>query len=149
MPPKGTTPALTPEQGERYAQVLELRKMGRTFDEIAAALNYADRSGAKHAYDAALARLARETAEELRTLENERLDDLWSRTYVQLLEAEGDDFVKLIGTLLKVSSRRAGLMGLDAPKQVELAGRGGGPIETDIGEMLRQRVAAIDAAQRS
>lgn len=149
MPAKGTTPALTPEQAERYAQVLELRKVGRTFEEVAQALGYADRSGAKHAYDAAIARIGRDTAEEMRTLENERLDDLWARTYMQLLEAEeSDEFVRLIGTLLKVSARRAGLMGLDAPRQIELAGRDGGPVETDIGEILRQRVAALDAAQQ-
>ena len=53
---KGQTPALTPEQAERYREVVRLRALGLTFEEIAERTGYADRSSAKNAYEAALRR---------------------------------------------------------------------------------------------
>lgn len=147
MPPKGTTPALTPEQAQRYVQVLELRKAGRTFDEIADALNYADRSGAKHAYDAAIKRMGREAAEDLRELELYRLEDLWATAYhraMQLAEDDHEGFIKFQAHMLNISRRRSGLMGLDAPRQVEVAGKDGGAIQTDIGELFRAKLRELE-----
>lgn len=145
----GQTPALTPEQADRYRRVVQLRTAGVTFDQIAETLGYASRSGAKEAYDAALRRWGRVTVDEHRELEDVRLEELWRRTFARIADADSDDeFVKLISAAVRVSKRRADLLGLDAPRQVELAGKDGGPVETDIGEVLRQRVAALDAAQQ-
>ncbi len=147
MPAKGTVPALTPEQAHKYNQVLELRKAGRTFDEIADALGYADRSGAKHAYDSALKRMGREAAEDLRELELYRLEDLWATAYhraMQLAEDDHDGFLKFQAHMLNISRRRSGLMGLDAPRQVEVAGVGGGSIQTDIGELFRAKLRELE-----
>jgi hypothetical protein len=143
----GQTPALTEDVADKYVRVLELRRAGLTFDQIAAEVGYAGRQGAKEAYDAAIRRLGNEPAADMQVLENERLDDLWRRAYGRLRTADTvDEFVKLEALMLRISTRRAGLLGLDAPRQVEISGRGGGAIQTDIGEILRQRVAAIDAA---
>lgn len=147
MPHKGQTPALTKEQADRYRRVVQLRTAGVTFDQIADNLGYASRSGAKEAYDAAIRRWGREAVDEHRDLEELRLEELWRRTFTRLVEANGDDeFVKLISAAVRVSKRRADLLGLDAPRQVELAGKDGGPVETDIGEILRQRAEALRAA---
>ena len=147
MPAKGTTPALTPEQANRYTQVLELRKAGRTFDEIAEALNYADRSGAKHAYDAAIKRMGREAAEDLRELELYRLEDLWASAYARAINLPDDDhdaFLKFGSHMLNISRRRSGLMGLDAPRQVEVSGPDGEAIRTDIGELFRAKLRELE-----
>lgn len=143
---KGQTPALTPDQAERYARVLDLRRAGLTFDQIAAEVGYAGRQGAKEAYDAAIRRMGRETADDLRVLENERLDDLWRRAYGRLTQTtDTDAFVKLQNAMIRISSRRAGLMGLDAPRQVEVTGAGGGALRTDVGDMLRERLRQLES----
>ena len=144
---KGQTPALKEETAEKYARVLDLRRAGLTFEMIATEVGYAGRQGAKEAYDAAIRRMGQESAADLQVLENERLDDLWRRAYGKFSSVETmDEFVKLEQLMLRISQRRAGLLGLDAPRQVEVSGRGGGAIQTDIGEILRQRVAALDAS---
>ena len=147
---KGQTPALTPAQAERYRRVVGLRAAGVTFDEIAAQLGYASRSSAKEAYDAALKRWGRDSIDELRDLEGHRLEELWRRTFRKLSQldpdADIDVFVKLITASVRVSKRTADLHGLDAPRQLEVSGRDGGPITTDVGEILRARLAAFENA---
>lgn len=139
--------ALTPEEAEKYRKVIQLRTAGITFDAIAKEVGYANRSGAKHAYDAAIRRWGRSDAQDARELEELRLDDLWRRTFSRIsalnAKEQVDEFVKLTTTAVRISSRRAGLLGLDAPKQFEVAGPGGGPIETDIGEALRERLELL------
>ena len=148
MPAAGQTPALTPEQADRYRAVVQLRTAGVTFDAIARQLGYASRQGAKEAYDAALRRWGREVVDEARALEELRLDDLWRRTYsrissLDIEEDTTDEFTKLTSTAVRISARRSGLLGLDAPKQVEVAGAGGGAVQTDIGDMLRERLRQL------
>jgi hypothetical protein len=67
----------------------------------------------------------------------ERLDDARKRDEVNTHEV-----LSIINTLSNISKRRAGLLGLDAPRQVEIAGVGGGPLQTDVGELLRERIFA-------
>jgi hypothetical protein len=146
------TPALSPETADRYRQVIDHRIAGATFQQIADRVGYASRSGAKEAYDAALRWWGTEAVDGLRTIEGERLEQLWLRTMRKLTPERSDglatgEFVALINAAVKISARRAALFGADAPRQVELAGRGGGPVQTDIGEILRGRIAAIDAAE--
>ena len=105
---------------ERQLQALELRKAGASYEAIAERLGYADRSGAYRAVKAALTLTLREPAEELRSLEAERLDGmllpLWRRVQA------GDE--KAIDRALHIMERRARLLGLDAPTRLqgELAG---------------------------
>ena len=146
MPRKGQTPALTKDQADRYRRVVQLRTAGVTFDQIAESLGYASRSGAKEAYDAALRRWGREAVDEHRDLEDLRLEELWRRTFARIAEADGDDeFVKLIGAAVRVSKRRADLLGLDAPRQVEVSGANGGAMRTDVGEILRERLRQLES----
>lgn len=143
---RGQTPALTPEQAERYREVVRLRAIGLTFDEIAQRVGYADRASAKNAYEAALRRYGREAVDDLRELEGMRLEDLWRRLMARL--GSGEEFTvgelsQLVAAGVRVSQRRANLYGLDAPRQVELSGAGGGPVLTDVGAMLREKLVAL------
>tara|TARA_R110002096_G_scaffold206880_1_gene393156 strand:+ start:4979 stop:5434 length:456 start_codon:yes stop_codon:yes gene_type:complete len=147
----GMTPALSPETAERYRLVIDHRIAGATFQQIADRVGYASRSGAKEAYDAALRWWGTESVNGLRTIEGERLEQLWRRTMQQLAVDRDDDdelsageFVLLINAAVKISGRRSGLMGLDAPKQIEVAGADGGAIRTDVGDILRERLRQLE-----
>lgn len=142
---KGQTPALTPDQAERYREVVRLRAAGLTFDEIADRVGYASRSGAKEAYDRALELYGREAVADLRELEGERLEQLWRYTFGRILNNPDTtaEFVALVNSAVRISNSRSSLYGLEAPKQVELSGQDGGPIETDVGRILVERIRAL------
>lgn len=144
---RGQTPALTPDQASRYREVIRLRAAGLTFDEIADRLNYKSRSGAKEAYEAALRRWGREAVDDLRTLEGERLEQLWRRVFAQIIanpDMDVPEMTSLVNTAVKVSARKSALFGLDAPRQVEVAGEGGGPVVTDVGRILLERLEQLE-----
>lgn len=69
------------ETQERVAEALRLRKLGYDYDDIAAKVGYADRSGAWRAVDRAMSRTVRETTTQVRQLELERLDMLLVRAF--------------------------------------------------------------------
>jgi len=142
---KGQSPALTPEQANKYREVVRLRAAGLTFEEIGTQVGYASRSGAKEAYDAALRYWGRESVDQLRTIEGERLEQLWRYTFGRILSTPEttDEFVKLVNTAVRISGQRSSLFGLDAPKQVEVTGENGDPIKTDVGAMLVERIRAL------
>lgn len=145
--PRGQTPALTPKQAERYREVVRLRAIGLKFEEIAERVGYSSRSGAKEAYDRALALYGRESVENLRELEGERLEQLWRQTFARVLQNPRtvSEFVSLVNAAVRISNSRASLFGLDAPKQVNVSGPEGGPIETDVGQILVERLRALGA----
>jgi hypothetical protein len=96
---------------ERERDALELRKAGRSFDEIAGALGYAERGGASKAVSRALAATIQEPADELRRLEAARLDALWGALYPLAIDGQ----LGAVDRCLAIQSRRAKLLGLDAP----------------------------------
>jgi PAS domain-containing protein len=103
---------------EKQRQALELRKAGVGFVKIAEILGYKGPSGAFQAVSAALARTLRLPAEQLRAVEEERLD--------MALEAiagpvrEGN--LKAVDRWLRCSESRRKLLGLDAPERQEVKG---------------------------
>lgn len=113
-----------PEVAARWAKALALRMAGANYDQIAAQCGYASRSGAYAAVLAAIKATLREPAEDVRTLEVERLDRLmlgvWQRA------CGGDS--EVIDRVLKIMSRRSSLLGLDAPQKQEITGKDGGPL---------------------
>ena len=102
---------------DRHLQALELRKAGATYQAIADQLGYAQAKGAYKAVTSALKATLKEPAEELRTLEAERLDAallaIWRRV------TKGDD--KAIDRLLGIMKRRMELLGFGAAKRQELS----------------------------
>ena len=120
-----------PEDGiiaERRIQALDLRKGGASFRAIGKQLNisYEQARMDVEAVLTALAARSQELAAEHRQLELERLDRLllavWSSA------TKGD--TAAVTAALKISDRRAKLLGLDAPVKQELSGRGGSPIQS-------------------
>lgn len=148
-PQKNATVALTPDESDRYRQVVDLKRLGWTFDEIAEYVGYADRSGAKRAYDAALKRWGTAAVEDVRASEGERIDQLWRRvsTAIAQLGADADpnQLATLTNSAIRISGARRQLFGMDAPRQVELTGQDGGPLRTDVGEILRERLRKLEA----
>jgi hypothetical protein len=65
---------------EKRCEALELRKGGATFEQIARAVGYSGRGAACNAVQRELAALPRTPAQELLTLELERLDALQRRS---------------------------------------------------------------------
>lgn len=162
MGPRPTN--LTPEVAAKYRQVVNMRVQGATFDQIAERVGYANRQGAFEAYRAALKWWGKDEVEEARQLESERLDRLHQSTTLMLEAAQqgsiqvsyaadgtevrtptfAPEVLAAVNTAVNVSRRRSSLLGLDAPRQVEVAGADGGPVVTDIGELLRERMEAVN-----
>jgi len=148
--PKGQTPALKPEVAQRYRDVVRLKSAGMTFDDIADRVGYASRSGAKEAFDAALRWWGREAVDDMRTIEGERLEQLWRRVFGRILsnpDMPSGEMIQLVNAAVKVSARKASLMGLDAPRQLEVTGAEGGAIVTDVGQILLERLEQLERAR--
>lgn len=108
---------------ERDAEACRLRVAGSTLEEIKNAINGIEEEGKPkyppyrdeaHVYTQILTRirnLPREAAEDIRTIELERLDDLQKRLWSQMLEKK--DF-NLVDKILKILDRRSKYLGLDA-----------------------------------
>ena len=135
--------SITPEVAERYRRVVDLKKAGLTYDQIAHELGYADRSGAKRALDAAIDRWGTESIDSLRMIQNEQIDDLFRRAMAAILEGD----LGQIDVAIRLMKRRAELFGLDASKRHEISGLDGGAIKTDVGDMLIARLTELQARQ--
>lgn len=97
---------------EKAALALNLRKEGKSFDEIAKEAKYNSKQAAYDAVKRALIEIIREPAEEVLKLDLERLDAIWGVSY---LNAQAGD-PQAISSCMKIMDRRAALLGLDAPK---------------------------------
>jgi len=108
----------------REQRVMELRAQGWTWQRIADEVGYASPSACKTAFDNAIKRTMQPVADEVRTLELERLDRFLSYLWDKI-EA-GDPIA--IDKGLKIMDRRAKYLGLDAPvkQQVEVTTFEGG-----------------------
>lgn len=115
------------ESRERAARAIELRKEGKTYDEIAAEVGYKSKQSAYDAVKRSMREIIREPAEELLELELARLDSMFGIHY---LNARAGD-VQALAACMKLMERRAKLLGLDAPAETktELFGPDGKPIE--------------------
>ena len=105
---------------EKGRRALELRKQGLSYTKIAAEIGCA-RSTA-HLYVSreleALAQTCHDEAEQVRDLEIHRLDDL----YMQALQHVQAGEIPAIDRCLRIMERRAKLLGLDAPEQINHSG---------------------------
>ena len=120
---------------EKQARALELRKAGVGYQEIADELGYASASGAFEAVKSALDRMLREPADALREIELDRLDTMWSSVWENVLAGDLDS----IGTALRITERRARLLGLDV-KESALKLK----MDADTAKSLRDLVSVKD-----
>jgi hypothetical protein len=122
---------------ERDAEAARLRAHGQTFDAIAKALGFTDRSAARKAVERCLADTLAEPAADLRTLELASLDEMklaaWGVLNATHWMVQGGKIVRddlgtpvvdhapkmaAVDRLMKISERRSKLLGLDAPVEV-------------------------------
>jgi hypothetical protein len=106
---------------EREDQSLNFRKAGMTYEQIGTQLGIT-RQAAHSAVTRALTRIAQhtnESAEQMRTLELERLDRMLAAIWSMVLNGS----TYHIDTALRIMARRAKLMGLDAPEQANFGGQ--------------------------
>jgi len=127
------------DTARKDALAAELRARGVPLWEIASRLEYANESGASKAVARALAAVPAEGVAELRALECERLDQLTRRLFTlldtkypllvpgrELVDQEGrpvadpGPILAVVDRLMRISQRRARLLGLDAPVKREV-----------------------------
>lgn len=116
------TNAATARKLERQAKALELRRAGRSYAEIAAALGLS-KGGCHKLVHQGLAESRAAiagSADELRAEEASRLDALLTATWPDARRGN----LQAVDRVLKVMERRARLLGLDAPVRTALQGGG-------------------------
>ena len=102
---------------EKRVKALELRREGKTFQQIADALGYRSKTSAYDQVMKGLNDTMQEPADALRRLESERLDWLWRE-----VENRMDiDHLWAVDRALKIMERRASLFGLDKQATQDLA----------------------------
>lgn len=99
------------EAVDRHFKALELRKKGLSYVDIAKELGYKSAQTAHAAVKSGLKKTLAEPANELRTLELNRLDEALKAIWAKVLEGD----YKAIDRLILISKRRGELLGLDAP----------------------------------
>lgn len=131
-------------------RALELRRDGWTYQTIATELGVSKTRAYEYVREALedLAKQAHEKAGEIRAIELVRLDRQ-TQVLMALLETAADDKKpRIVDSLLRIAQRRADLLGLDAPKNVQVAGPAGGPLQldvTDIRDRIAGRIAGLAA----
>lgn len=140
----------------KRVRAVQLRSMGRTFDQIAAAMlpcfthrstegdpqcdeclpMYANRSSAKRAVDAALAdeyAATADTREQMRRHQLAQIDLLLQRVMPEAL-GSGPGHLEAQRNALRALDRRAKLLGLDAPSRVQITSE----LDEQIEELMNQ-----------
>lgn len=105
----------------RQLEALRLRRQGKAYSEIAQELGYKSGSGAHAAVKGALKKTLQEAADDLRKIENARLDAMLLALWPAI--EKGD--ARAIAAAVKISERRAKLNGLDEPAAVDVTSGGG------------------------
>lgn len=99
----------------REAEAVRLRAEGCDYDQIAQCLGYANRSGAYKAVRRSLRRQVGERVEDMRRLEEERLDALQVPLWDRAIDGDGP----ALDRVLRIIDLRCRLLGLNLPPQIE------------------------------
>lgn len=130
---------------QKQQKALRLRNLGASYDQIAEQMGYHDRSGARKAVKACLDRAEFEPVMEQRIIQADRLDLMVTRCLQAVLNGDLDQ----VRNVLAIEKRRADLWGLDATKTIEVTGQDGGAIQTDLGQVLIDRLHALSDSSQS
>lgn len=125
------------EEAELTRQCLELRVAGATLEEIGRVVDL-HKSNVSRRIKAALASIPAAGAEELRTMENQRLDRMQKAIWNQVRQGH----LGAVDRAIKISERRARLNGIDAPQRLDL-----GVKAVDIDSVARDIMAAISSPE--
>lgn len=113
------------EAVETQAKALEYRKLGLSYSQIAQKLELNSPQTAWNAVESALKRTLQDDADAVRKLEAERLDAMFLPVYSNAMRGD----LQALSACLNIMTRRARLLGLDAPERKELTGKDGKPLE--------------------
>ena len=136
------------DHAKRKGAVIDLRRSGHTFDEIAREVGISQQH-ASRLFKAALLDTYRRPAEEERELELLRNDGLIKRWWPDLLSRDGDIAERASNQLKWILSHRADLLGLKS-LTLDVKGVVGGvtiPADADVWNALQQFRAAARAAE--
>jgi len=103
---------------------MNLRIKGYTYDQIKVELGLVSKTAARDAILRCLDDTLREPADKLRELELIRLDSYLGKVESRMDGATIQEAARLLDVALNIMTRRARLLGLDAPKQLELTPKG-------------------------
>lgn len=106
--PAATSPARLADR-ERQTRAVAMRAAGRSYADIADALDYSSADTARKSVAALLDRVESDAADELRVLEGRRLDMLQAAVWPSALEGH----LPAVDRVVRISERRARLFGLD------------------------------------
>ena len=151
--------ARTLGQAERDRNAVQLRSRGQTYQQISDELGYGNLSNARRAVKKALEGIIVDAREDFIKLQLDELD-MMTRSVIEVLEtkhyvvSEGrivyrgdkellDDspVLQAVDRLLKISDRRAKLLGLDAPKRVEVSD-GTGDLDAAVRDLAAELALA-------
>ena len=113
---------------DKQRKAVELRMAGRTWQEIADALGYADHSGAVRAVQDSLRKTLGAPSAEFRELTLERLTKILQVQWPNMLRGE----VPAAKLCLQTIGDMRQLMGVDMPSRVEHSGPDGNPIQHEV-----------------
>jgi hypothetical protein len=118
---------------QKQQKALRLRNLGASYDQIAEQMGYFDRSGARKAVKACLDRAEFEPV----------------MMVTRCLQAVLNGDLDQVRNVIAIEKRRAELWGLDATKTIEVTGQDGGAIQTDLGQVLIDRLHALSVSSES
>ncbi len=133
----------------RAIRALTLRVGGATYEQIAERMGYGDGSGARQIILRALSRREAEAVEELRLIENARLDadEQILRLIISGQQVDRDETgqptgprptiterMRAVDTRTRLSARRARMNGLDAPLAVQVSAG----VQADLADALQE-----------
>ena len=95
-----------PDERQRALKAVDLRVQGHTYAQIAAALDYSDESGARHAVSRLLARREAESVDELRAVHGARLEAVLSSFWDAATSGDADAARIVLRTLAAVVTRQ-------------------------------------------
>ncbi len=123
---------------ERRKRALDLRLAGATLAEIAEAHGVSITTAHKD-IRRCLSDIPKASADELRKQEIARLDKLQNACWQDAIHGD----LSAIDRALKVIDRRAKMLGLDAPQQVEVTG-----VDVDLDATVARIMAVADAVSK-
>jgi hypothetical protein len=130
---------LNPETLAKEAKVLEMRRGGFTFDLIATRLGYASASGAYKAYHTACNRIVYAEVAETRNVEMDRLDIAQAAIWGDIINGATPEIrARAVLTYVRISERRAKLLGLDMPTkaQIEVTHYDSSTIDAEVARLV-------------
>lgn len=114
----------TPEviaRAERDQRAVDMRRAGVSWDAIARALGYASSGHAHDSFMTYMREYPRESIDDARQVELDRLDQLQAAIWQQCLASGSTNQHWAIDRMLKISDQRARLLGLNAPVRQEVS----------------------------